>query len=75
MKTQESRAPSGSTANEWRHFLTLFGQSSVNLCKCLADIAKLNATTELPSGTLEAYNACRLIPGVRPIGVGEYFDE
>ena len=76
MKTQGSHGPSGLDANEWRRFLTLFGQSSVNLCKCLADIAKLIATTELPSGTLEAYNACRLIPldknpGVRPIGVGE----
>ena len=33
-------------------------------------------STELPSETLEAYNACRLIPldknpGVKPIGEGE----
>ena len=51
-------------------------QSSVNLCKCLADIAKFNAATELPSEILKAYIACRLIPldknpGVGPIGVGE----
>ena len=76
MKTQCSHGPSRLDANEWRRFLTLFGQYSVNLCKCLVDIAKPTATTELPSGTLEAYNACRLIPldknsGVRPIGVGE----
>ena len=61
-KTQGSHRPSGLDGNEWRRFLTLFGQSSVSLCKSLLDMAKLIATTELPSGTLEAYYVCRLIP-------------
>ena len=76
MKPQGSHGPLGLIANEWRRFLTLSGQSSVDICKCLADIARLIATTELPSETLDAYNACRLIPSeknavVRPINVGE----
>ena len=75
MKTQGSHGPSGLNASEWLRFLTLFGQSSVNLFKCLADIAKLFASTKLPFETLEANNGCRLIsldkdPGFRPIGVG-----
>ena len=76
MKTQGSHGPSGLDANEWRRILTNFGQSSNNLCRCLAEISKLLATTELPLESLQAYNASRLIPldknpGVRPIGVGE----
>ena len=76
MKTQGSHGPSGVDANYWRRILSNFGQSSVNLCKTIAQLAIRIATEKLRADDLSAYNACRLIPldknpGVRPIGVGE----
>ena len=76
MLTHGSHGPSGVDANDWRRWLSNFGQSSTNLCRSLAGLARLNATEKINSDYLTAYNACRLIPldknpGVRPIGVGE----
>ena len=76
MKTRGSHGPSGLDANEWRRILSNFGQSSVDLCKTLAKLASLIATSHLETDEMAAYNACRLIPldknpGVRPIGVSE----
>ena len=76
MKTHGSHGPSGHDADEWRRLLTHFNQPSVELAKTVAKIARRLATSVIPMGDLEAYNACRLIPldknpGVRPIGIGE----
>ena len=74
--TKGSPGPSGLDANQWRKMLTGMEQSSVNLKKTSAKIARRIATeTDAPSH-LRPHNACRLIPldkkpGVRPIGVGE----
>ena len=74
MVTQGSHGPSGVDANDWRRWLSHFGQASTNLCKALAAFARRLATDQMHD--LNPYNACRLIPldknpGVRPIGVGE----
>ena len=76
MKTHSSHGPTGHDADEWRRLLTHFNQPSVELAKTVAKIARRLATSVIPMGDLEAYNACRLIPldknpGVRPIGIGE----
>ena len=74
MATQGSHGPSSVDANDWRRWLSHFGQASTNLCKALAAFARRLATEQMHD--LTPYNACRLIPldknpGVRPIGVGE----
>ena len=74
MVTQGSHGPSGVDANDWRRWLSHFGQASTNLCKALAVFTRRLATEQMHD--LTPYNACRLIPldknpGVRPIGVGE----
>ena len=74
MVTQGSHGPSCVDANDWRRWLSHFGQASTNLCKALAAFARRLATEQMHD--LTPYNACRLIPldknpGVRPIGVGE----
>ena len=76
MKTNGSHGPSGLNADEWRRLLTVFKNSSLEICKTIASLARKIATTEIDQSFLAPYNACRLIaldknPGVRPIGVGE----
>ena len=61
---------------EWRRYLTASGSCSESLCRTVAKIAVRVATEEQDPTSLQAYNACRLLPpdkspGVRPIGVGE----
>ena len=75
-KTSGGHGTSGVDALEWRRYLTAFGSRSECLCRTLAKIAVRLATEEQDPTSLQAYNACRLIPldkcpGVRPIGVGE----
>ena len=76
-KTRGGSGPSGMDADGWRRILLskYFGESSSDLCKTLANVAK-KLSTEDKSLSLEAFLACRLIPldknpGLRPIGVGE----
>ena len=76
MATHGSHGPSGVDADDWRRWLSNFGQSSTNLCRTLASFARRLATEKVNDEVLRPYNACRLIPldknpGVRPIGVGE----
>ena len=76
MKTRGSHGPWGLDSNEWSRILSNFEQSSADLCKTLATLASLIATSDFGTDEMVAYNACRLIPldtypGVRPIGVGE----
>ena len=76
MATHGSHGPSGVDADDWRRWLSNFGQSSTNLCRTLASFARRLATEKVNEEVLRPYNACRLIPldknpGVRPIGVGE----
>ena len=76
MKTHGSAGPSGLDADDWRRLLSAFGQTSTNLCKLVANLAKRLATSIIPPDDLIAYNRCRLValdkcPGVRPIGIGE----
>ena len=71
MRTQGSHGPSGVDANEWRRWLSNFGQSSTSLCRTIAQIAVRIATVEIECESKMPYNACRLIPldknpGVRP---------
>ena len=40
MRTHGSHGPSGLDANEWRRFLTHFGQQSIEISKTIAEIAK-----------------------------------
>ena len=75
-KTHGGHGPSSHDSDNWRRLLTYFNQPSVELAKTVAKIARRLATSVIPMGDLEAYNACRLIPldknpGVRPIGIGE----
>ena len=74
--TKGSPHPSGLDANQWRKMLTGMEQSSVNLRKTCAKIARRIATETIAPSHLRPNNACRLItldkkPGVRPIGVAE----
>ena len=53
-----------------------FGESSNDLCKAIALVARKMCIEETNDSTLEALLAARLIPldknpGLRPIGVGE----
>ena len=71
---QGSHGPYGVDANDFRRWLSHFGQASTNLCKALAAFARRLATEQMHA--LTPYNACRLIPldknpGGRPIGKGE----
>ena len=74
--TKGSPGRSRLDANQWRKMLTGIEQSSENLRKTCAKIAKLIATETIAPSHLRPYNAFRLIPlgkkpGVRPIGVDE----
>ena len=76
LKTGGSHGPSGVDALKWRRYLTAFGSRSESLCRTVAKIGVRLATEEQVPSSLQAYNACRLLPldkcpGVRPIGVGE----
>ena len=76
LKTSGGHGPPGVDALEWRRYLTAFGGRSESLCRTVAKIAVRLAIEEQDPTSLQAYNACRLIPvdkcpGVRPIGVGE----
>ena len=76
LKSSGGRGPSEGDALDWRQYLTVFGSRSESLCRTVAKIAIRLATEEQDPTTLQAYNACRLIPleecpGVRLICVGE----
>ena len=62
MRTHGSQGSSGLDANDWRRFLTHFGQQSVEISETIAKIAKKLATEELNPELMEPYNACRLLP-------------
>ena len=62
LRTNGSHGPSGLDANEWPRHLTNFDQSSVNLCRTIAEFARKLATVSVTSEHLVPYNACRLIP-------------
>ena len=76
LKTSGGHGPSGVDALEWGRYLTAFGSHSESLCRTVGKIVVRLATEEQDPSSLQAYNACRLIPldkgpDVRPIGVGE----
>ena len=76
LKTSGGHGPSGVDALEWRRYLTAFGSRSESLCRTVAKIGVRLATEEQGPTSLQACNACQLIPlgkcpGVLPIGVGE----
>ena len=54
MKTHGSHGPSGLDANEWRRILTNFHQSSTELCKTIAILAHLIATTDVEKTKMTA---------------------
>ena len=79
-----SGGPSLVDADTWKDFLCskAFGNTSLQLCQAVADLAKILCTEEIHPDCLTEYLASRLIPldkgttkegkpGVRPIGVGE----
>ena len=76
LKTSGSHRPSGVDALEWCRYLTAFGSRSEFFCRTIAKIAVKLETEEQDPMSLQGYNACRLIPldkclGIRPIGDGE----
>ena len=84
MNTRQIKSSALIDSDSWKDFLCskAHGNSSVELCQSIADLAKLLCTEEVHHESLTEYNACRLIPldkgmtkdltpGVRPIGVGE----
>ena len=76
LKTSGSHGPPGVDALEWSRYLAAFGSRSESLCRLTAKIAVRLGTEEQDPTSLQAYNACQLIPpdkcpGVRPMGVGE----
>ena len=80
LETSDGHGPSGVNALEWRRYLTAFGSRSESLCRTKSKIAVRLATEEQDPTSLQAYNACRLIPldkcpGVRPIGVGSISED
>ena len=71
-----SAGPSGLDADTWRRLCTTFKGASTNMCRSLANMARLISTEVVDSVVIEPFIACRLIaldkqPGVRPIGVCE----
>ena len=71
-----SAGPSGLDADTWRRLCTTFKGASTNMCRSLANMARLISTEVVDSVAIEPFIACRLIaldkqPGVRPIGVCE----
>ena len=77
-KTKGGSGPSNMDADGWRRMIlsNSFGESSNDLCKAIALVARKMCTDEVNDSSLEALLAARLIPlnknpGLRPIGVGE----
>ena len=73
-----SGGPTLVDADGWKHILCSksYGNVSDNLCRTIADMAKILCTETVESTILDELLSCRLIPldknpGVRPIGVGE----
>ena len=71
-----SAGPSGLDAKAWKRICCSFHNTSSDLCKVLAKIARKLCTLFVDPQGIEAFTACRLIaldknPGVRPIGIGE----
>ena len=79
-----SGGPSLIDSEIWKDFLCskAFGNTSLQLCQSIADVAKILCTENVNPDCLSEYIGCRLIPldkgetkdgkpGVRPIGVGE----
>ena len=76
LKTSGGHGPCGVDALEWHRYLTVFGSRSESLGRTVAKIGVRLATEKQDPTSLQAYNACRVIPldkcpGVRPVGVGE----
>ena len=66
--------PSGVDAYAWRRFCSSFKSASADLCNALAGVARRLCTARVDPEGLSGFVACRLVPlvpGVRPIGVGE----
>ena len=79
-----SGGPTLVDADTWKQFLCskVYGNSSVDLCQAISDLAKILSTEEVHPDCLTEYIAGRLVPldkgntkegkpGVRPVGVGE----
>ena len=71
-----SAGPSGLDADTWHRIFTTFKGASTNMCRSLANMARLMSTEVVDSVVVEPFIACRLItldkqPGVRPVGVCE----
>lgn len=78
IKTKGAAGPSNFDADNWRSILgsRLYGSSSNDLCKAIANIAKKVCTETIQNNSLSPLMANRLIPldknpGLRPIGIGE----
>ena len=76
LEASGGHGPSGVDPLEWRRYLTASGSRSESLCRTVAKTAVRFVTEEQDTTSLQAYNACRLIPlhncpCVRPIGVVE----
>ena len=78
VRTRGGAGPSGQDADGWRRLLIikLFGTSSTDLCKAVAEVIKKLCTADNRSPSLEPFLACCLVPldknpGLRPICIGE----
>ena len=68
--------PSGLDTAAWKRLCSSFGESSNDLCKAIASVARRLCTEHVDPTSTSALLAGRLIaldkcPGIRPIGVGE----
>ena len=62
MATHGSHGQPSVDADDWRRWLSHFGQSSTNLCRTLASFARRLATEKVNEEDLRQYNACRQLP-------------
>ena len=76
--TEGGSGPSGMDADGWRKVIVskVYGDVRNDLRKSLAQTVRKMCTEHVSDNSLEAFNACRLVPldkcpGLRPIGVGE----
>ena len=88
--TRQMRGSGGPTlvdSDMWKNFLCykVYGKASTDLCLAVSDLAKILCVEDVHPDCLSEYIGCRLVPldkgdkegkpGVRPIGVGNYFEE
>lgn len=79
MTTAGSGGPSKVDAETWKNMLCskAYGEFSWNLAEEVAVFARRLCTESIPSDSMDAFWACRLVPlmkeddGVRPVGIGE----